>query len=144
MRLTKNFRLEEFIISDFAARNNLDNTPHSKIIENLKRLALKMEEVRAIVGKPLIITSGYRSREVNKGIGGSPTSDHLWGLACDFYPLGSRHRLLEVARQIRTGLAEYDQLIYEVHWIHLGIGQKMRGETLTKKPGQPYIKGLVA
>lgn len=144
MKLSPHFTLAEFTISDYAIRHNLNNTPHSDVIENLKMLAAKMEEVRLIVGHPLIITSGYRSRDVNRGIGGSPTSDHMEGLAADFYPLRERHKLLSVARKIAKALPEYDQLILEPHVIHIGIGPRMRRETLTIKQGQAPVKGLVA
>ncbi len=70
MSLTKHFTLEELTASDIAARHGIDNTPTSPLIlTNLKTLAEGLEHVRTLLGKPVIINSGYRSVMVNSLLG---------------------------------------------------------------------------
>lgn len=147
MRLSANFDLEEFVFSDYAARNGIDNTPDKMQMANLFFLAKKMEEIRLIVIEPIVITSGFRSKALNKAIGGAPNSAHLDGLAADWYPLTSRHRLLSIARRVAHLLRDYDQLILETYgggrWIHTGFSGAMRRETWTYKERGKALKGLV-
>ena len=86
MMLSPNFSLAELTISEFAAHMEIDNTPGPAALANLHRLAIALEKVRAWLGRPVIIRSGYRSPGVNKGVGGARKSAHLTGLAAD-YPL---------------------------------------------------------
>ena len=82
--LTTHFTLEEFVLSEYAQRKDLDNTPSPGIAANLLITAGGMEKVRAILGnRPIHITSGYRSPLVNSGLGGVPTS-YCVGYAADF------------------------------------------------------------
>lgn len=74
MRLTDNFFLQEFKAN-----------PSNDHIRNYLLLAtFVLEPVRAKFGGPVVITSGYRSPEYNKAVGGVPTSQHVKGEACDF------------------------------------------------------------
>src|SRR5262245_15071723 len=83
--LTPHFTLEEFIVSQTAARLGLPNMPTGQERTNIQRTAEIMEKVRTILGdRPLLISSGYRSPQVNKAVGGSSTSAHMSGLAVDF------------------------------------------------------------
>lgn len=79
MQLSKHFKLEEFLSP---------NDPHKPTVqhaENLKDLCeLVLEPLREALGRPIRITSGYRSPLHNKRIGGHPGSLHKTGLACDF------------------------------------------------------------
>ena len=70
MKLSPNFSLEELTVSDYAARNGLDNTPQNDHLLNLRRLAAFLESLRALLGKPISINSAYRSPEVNAAIRG--------------------------------------------------------------------------
>jgi len=76
MKLTENFELEEFTKGVEVSKD---------ILENIYLLALLMEKIRGIFNKPITITSGYRTPERNREVGGSQNSLHLKGLACDFY-----------------------------------------------------------
>ena len=122
--LTEHFTLQEFLYSETASRQGLDNTPSEDSLANLQRLAETMELVRTICDdNPVTITSGYRSPEVNAAIGGSSTSAHMSGLACDFIvPLfGDPYA---VCKAIEPRMAELmiDQLIWEYEdWVHLGL-----------------------
>jgi zinc D-Ala-D-Ala carboxypeptidase len=82
--MTENFTLEELTRSDYAIRKGLDNTPNPDVEANLLILAQGLERIRALIGRPLLISSGYRSPKVNAGVGGSDKSYHMKGLAADF------------------------------------------------------------
>lgn len=136
MNLSAHFTLAELIASDWAERNLVDNTPPHEIVENLKRLAAKLEEVRTLLGFPIHINSGYRCSKVNKGIGGKPTSSHVQGLAADIKcpQFGTPE---QVCRAIADSGIHFDQLIMEFAtpdgrgWTHIGIGAKNRQQILT-------------
>ena len=77
----------ELTSSVSARRNNIDNTPtDKKVLENLHELLPILNSVRAEYGKPIRVTSGYRCPQLNKLVGGVPTSAHLHGLAADVVP----------------------------------------------------------
>ncbi len=147
MNLTKHFELEEFLVSETAERLGIDNTPPPEVLTNLMRLAVILEDVREILGKPIIIKSGYRCPELNEAVpGSSKTSAHCHGLAVDFISpaYGSP---LDISIAISGSDIEYDQLVHEGRWVHLGLaklGDKARLEKLTARfPGPKYENGLV-
>lgn len=120
-QLSRYFTLEEMTISETAARRGIINRPSAKALENLKRLTALLDQVRDQLGHPIIVTSGYRSPEVNAAVGGSKTSAHCQGLAVDFTCPGVGSPL-EVARRIAAMGLEFDQLIHEFGtWVHLGL-----------------------
>ena len=88
-QLSPNFKLHEFVVSEFAARNGLDNTPPLWAVQNLRALAINnLEPIRswARTLKPntvVRVTSGYRSQQVNAGVGGARNSHHRFGRAGD-------------------------------------------------------------
>jgi len=123
MKLSTNFSLSELTKSEAATRLGLDNTPALQIIENLEALVQNiLQPVRDKFG-PVVVTSGYRSPEVNKAIGGSATSDHCKGQAADFEVLGKDNR--ELAIWIAENM-QFTQLILEFYkpgvpdsgWVH--------------------------
>jgi len=136
MYISEHFTLEEFSFSEAAARLGLDNTPCPIAITNLGLVAAVMEETRALFGnKPIRVYSGYRSPHVNKAVGGATTSAHCFGLACDFVcpEFGTPY---QVASAILKSDIEYDQLILEYGWVHVGLAQEgsvSRREALTKR-----------
>lgn len=143
MILTKHFTLEELTISQ---HRNIDNKPSLEVIENLKALAKYLEKIRSALQKPIVISSAYRSSELNTAVGGSESSRHIQGLAADFISPRAGTPL-EICRAIIYAGIQFDQLIYEYgKWVHFGICKKdgkMRGEVLhifDKKIG--YINGL--
>lgn len=122
MRLSPNFTLEELTVSEVAARHGLDNTPPQEIIENLKRLAEALQTLRSFFGNnAIIVTSGYRSPEVNQKVGGSKNSDHLKGLAADFI-VPSFGTPDQVIRAILASGVPFKQAIREFdRWTHFSI-----------------------
>lgn len=130
MNLSKHFTLAELTHSDMAARRGIDNTPTGHALENLKRLAATLEEIRQLLGVPVVVSSGYRSPSVNKAVGGSTVSAHCDGLAADFIAPGFGTPQ-EVARAIRDSGIKFDQLIFEGTWVHVSVSPKMRRQVLT-------------
>lgn len=140
--LSQNFSWREATHSNTAERLGLSNEPGEQERENIKRCALGMEAVRSILGVPLRVTSWYRSPEVNRAVGGSPTSDHQTGWAVDFVPLS--HPCLEAARDIIASPLLFDQLIYYPDGrLHISFAPAMRRDVLTKR-AKGYLKGLHA
>lgn len=143
MQLSKHFSLEEMIYSETALRFAIKNEPTAAVLANLKTLAAKMEEVRSVLGdKSIFVTSAYRSPRINNLVGGSRTSSHMDGLACDFKVAGLSD--VKAAQLIAASDIKFDQLILEYGWVHIGFGAGMRRQILTKKTASsPYEKGLV-
>ncbi len=131
MNLSKNFTLEEFVVSREAISRKIDNTPSEEIIKNLQLLATKLEEVRTLLGYPIHITSGYRCPDLNFVVRGSRNSQHMEGLAADFVcpQFGTPY---DVCVKIAGSDLMFDQLIYEYgNWTHLGVGLANRKDLLT-------------
>ncbi len=148
MKISEHFTLEELSFSEAAARLGLDNTPGPIIITNLGLMAAVMERIRTLLGdRPIVVHSGYRSPQVNQAVGGAAMSAHCHGLACDMVcpAFGTP---VEVALAILKSDIEYDQLILEYGWVHVGLGQEgllSRREALTKRsPWAPYESGIRA
>ena len=121
MKLTEHFSLEELTFSEIAERNGWDNTPNDQELENLKRLAEFLEDVKqALGGKPIIVSSGFRSKKTNDGVGSRDSSQHRIGAAVDFrVPQLTPD---EVVRTIIASNLPYDQVIREFNaWTHLSI-----------------------
>ena len=121
MKLSKYFTLEEFLVSESAARLGISNVPESGIHLRLERLAEKMDEVRELLGHPVIITSGYRTDALNRAVGGVHTSDHIKGLAADFIcPEFGPPPV--VCKAIQDSGIQFRQLINEFNkWTHIAI-----------------------
>jgi len=127
-QLTEHFTLEEFTDSQTAARMGINNVPPMGSPEraNLQRTAEVMEKVRTLLGnKPVLISSGYRSPQVNKAVGGSTSSAHMSALAADFSCPGFGTPL-HICKHLHSHMKELgiDQLIHEYDtWVHLGLTQ---------------------
>lgn len=150
MQLSPHFHLAEFTSSQTAERRGIVNRPSPAIVENLKLTAAGMEQIRRVLGLPISISSGYRSPLLNEAVGGSPTSDHMEGLAADFIcpAFGSP---LKICHAIVNAGIVFDQLIEEGTWVHVSFPPRgERGElirlprmqVLTKAKGGGYSKGL--
>ncbi|SDQ53461.1 Peptidase M15 [Pseudomonas sp. UC 17F4] len=143
MQLSAHFSLAEMITSETAARRGIDNNPEAQVISNLQRLCTVLEEVRRLVGRPIRVSSGYRSQALNKAIGGSPRSAHTLGLAVDINVTGLAPS--ELARRIKDSEVMFDQLILEYdQWVHFGLSTQVpRRQVLTIRRGSGYLPGLV-
>ena len=116
MNLSEHFTLEELT---FTSHRQFDNTPNSLQINNLSRLAEFLEQVRTLLGKPILIDSGFRSPDVNQAVGSTSRSQHLLGCAADFRVPGMTPA--EVVKAIHSSDLPYDQLILELGWTHISI-----------------------
>lgn len=121
MNLSPNFTLEELTRSEAAARNSWDNTPNEAEIENLKRLAAMLQDVKAAVGgKPVIINSGFRSKQVNDAVGSNDRSQHRLGCAADLRVPGMTPR--QVVEACIEAQVPFDQIILEFDsWTHISV-----------------------
>ncbi len=119
--MTEHFTLEELTRSDYALRHGLDNSPPGHVRRQLYFLARDiLEPVRALFNLPIYVTSGYRSPEVNAGIGGASGSQHMMGQAADFIIPGIEN--IRVIHEIIASPIRFDQLIYEfgpMGWVHI-------------------------
>jgi hypothetical protein len=154
MNLTKNFTVLELSKSEIAARYGLDNTPPGYVVVNLKTLAEKiLQPIRDNFARPVVVTSGYRSLEVNAKAGGSKNSDHCRGMAVDIEIPGVSN--YDLAMWIKGNL-KYTQLILEFYtpgvpssgWVHIAYNPlhlKQQNLTATHKGGRVlYTPELVA
>ena len=143
--LTPHFTLEELCASEFAVRNGIDNTPSSEVVANLTRLAQMLEKVRELLKRPMHISSGYRSPELNARIGGSTKSAHMEGRAADFIcpAFGTPY---VVAKRIAGTRLGFDQMIHEYgRWVHLSVPvvkQPAQRELLSIFEAGKYLPGL--
>ena len=143
MYLSEHFTLAEMTVSESAARLGIDNTPDAKTLTNLRRLCAFLEQVRQLVGQPILVSSGYRCVELNNVIGGSHQSAHMRGLAADFNVPGMAPG--ELARCVADSPLMFDQLILEFdQWVHVGLSATAeRRQLLTIRTGSGYLPGLV-
>lgn len=151
IRLSENFWLREFLRSDVAARRGVELTASAEIIVELRRLCMTvLEPLRLSVGRPWIISSGYRPEWLNKAIGGSATSAHVYGRASDQNVTGMS--TIALARMVAgsVDMLPIDQVIYEFgQWVHIGIaakGVEPRRQVLTAlyDAGKTrYVSGVV-
>ena len=145
MNLSPHFSLAELVASQVATRKGIDNAPAAAIVANLTRLAALLEQVRALVGAPIAISSGYRSPALNKAVGGAANSAHVLGLAADISTAKLAPKAL--ALLIRQSDITFDQLIYEGTWVHIGLSTGVpRRQVLTAKfagGGVSYVAGIV-
>ena len=134
--LSPHFQLKEFIESTTARRYGIDNSPPPEVVQNLKQLCkYTLEPLRKVMVMPIIITSGYRCKTLNRHITHHSTrSQHMTGQAADFVVKGhteitenteipglSARELL--IRAFRTIILDeriaFDQLIIYPSFIHV-------------------------
>jgi zinc D-Ala-D-Ala carboxypeptidase len=121
MNLTPHFTLEELTASETAERNGWDNSPNDQELANLTRLADFLEQVKVVLnGKPIIISSGLRTKKVNDAVGSRDTSQHRLGCAADFRVPGMTPD--QVVKAIVASGIGYDQVIREFdRWVHISV-----------------------
>ena len=143
MYLTEHFTLDELTVSETAARQGIDNQPDALVLDNLRRLCATLEQIRQLVGAPVLISSGFRTVELNAVIGGSVASAHTEGLAADFNVPGLTPAAL--AQRVADSNLMFDQLILEYdQWVHLSVARgQQRRQLLTVRRGSGYLPGLV-
>lgn len=133
----KFFTIQELINSDTAKKKGIKNIPSSEQEKNLIALVDNiLDPLRLAYGKPIIVTSGFRSNELNKAIGGSSTSQHRDGQAVDIRTVedtkSENKKLFDLI--IKLDLP-FDQLIDEHNfdWVHVSYSPKNRKQILKIK-----------
>ena len=115
--MTPHFSLAELTFTD---HRKLDNTPNAAEIANLDRLALLLEQVRTLLGKPVMVNSAFRSKAVNDAVGSKDTSQHRIGCAADIRVPGMTPD--EVVKAVIASSIGYDQIIREFdRWTHISV-----------------------
>lgn len=135
-QLSANFTLPELTISQTASRHGIRNVPSTAEVANLKRLCNEiLQPLRNQLKKPVVVTSGFRSRELNRAVGGSQTSAHVDGRAADIHVPGMS--TAQLVKKIHELDLPFDQVIDEFgDWVHVGIarpGEKPRGQYLSAR-----------
>ena len=126
MHLSEHFTLGEVTKS---RHTEVYNIPSHVAIENLKRVCAWLEELRVRAKTPIVINSGYRSPQLNKKVGGSPTSNHLTGCAVNIRVAGIEQAmryaviLMDYADETKQ---DYDEIIIEKNcrgaiWLHFAV-----------------------
>ena len=134
MNLSENFTYDELTRSETAARHGFDNTPNEGEVDNLKRLAALLEEVKkAVGGKPVMINSGFRSKQTNDAAGSKDSSQHRLGCAADIRVPGMTPR--QVVEACIEAQVPFDQIILEFDsWTHISVANTpdaaLRGQKL--------------
>ena len=138
--LMKYFSIAEFLRSDAADKYQVSNMPADEellaVLNNINALVNNvLDPLRAMIGRPIIITSGYRSQQVNELVGGSKTSQHLSGKAADIHIKGyTIQQMYNVYLTIQM-YCDFDQLIFypSKNFIHVSWdGDKNRQESWVK------------
>ena len=144
MLLSPHFRLEEFTRSQIASANGIDNTPSPAQIEALKGLCLNvLEPLREIIGKPIIITSGYRSEEVNMLAGGVKHSHHrclnqFAAADCKVNGLPAKEFFKIILENINS--LPIEQVIEEhENWVHIGFRLPKKECLVASKNGRRVV-----
>lgn len=135
--LSKHFTLDELTVTD---HREFDNSPTQVEISNLQRLAQLLEQVKeAIGGKPVMINSAFRCKQVNDAVGSKDSSQHRHGCAADLRVPGMTPD--EVVRAVIAAGLPFDQIIREFSdpvkgggWTHISVpnvdGAEPRGVAL--------------
>jgi hypothetical protein len=125
--MTPHFTLAELTAT---SHRQFDNTPNEEETANLQKLAEFLERVKeALDGKPVMINSAFRSKQVNDSVGSKDTSQHRTGQAADFKVPGMTPDA--VVRAIMAAGLPYDQIIREFDaWTHISISDKPRRQAL--------------
>jgi hypothetical protein len=118
MNLSEHFTFEELTHTD---HREFDNTPNEAELQNLKRLAAFLEQVKTVLGgKPIMVNSAFRSKQVNDAVGSKDTSQHRLGCAADIRVPAMTPD--EVVKAIIVSDLGYDQIIREFdRWTHISV-----------------------
>lgn len=125
MKLSPHFTIEELTHTD---HRQYDNTPNATELDNLIRLATFLEDVKTVLGgKPVMINSAFRSKQVNDAVGSKDTSQHRIGCAADIRVPGMTPD--EVCKAVIASGLPYDQIIREFYnpetkaggWTHISV-----------------------
>jgi zinc D-Ala-D-Ala carboxypeptidase len=152
LRISKHISYKEATQSQTATRLGIPNAPGEYEIQNMQLLAEKVfEPLREFFDVPIYVSSFYRSKELNKAIGGSSRSQHCEGRAIDLDDVYGGVTNAEMFQFI-ANILDYDQLIWELGndenpaWVHVSYvsEDQNRKQMLraTKKNGKTIYEPL--
>jgi len=151
MKISPHLSLAELTRSQTAKRNGIDNTPTAEHLENFKILAEKVfEPIREHFKTPIFISSGYRSKELNDFINGSPNSQHCKGQAIDIDMDGSSSGVTnKMVFDFIVANLDWDQIIHEFgtdenpDWVHVSYvktgNRKQKLKAVRKNGKTSYV-----
>lgn len=133
----KYFTIKEMTKSDTAQSKGIKNIPSKEEEQNLVLLIENvLDPLREAYGKPIIVTSGYRCKELNSAVGGAKTSQHLTGEAADIRSvedtIEENKKLFDLVQKLKL---PFDQLIdeYNLNWVHVSYSKRNRRQVLKIK-----------
>lgn len=133
----KFFTITELTKSSTAQRKGIENIPSEKEQQNLIDLVEHiLDPLREAYGKPIIVTSGYRCKALNKAVGGASTSQHLYGQAADIRSVSDtkeeNKKLFDLVQELQL---PFDQLIneHDFDWVHVSYSDRNRRQILNIK-----------
>lgn len=120
------FDIKEMTKSQTADLHHIDNTPTREVVENLKKVMYILDIVRAYIGKPILVNSGYRCKEINEMVGGVQNSMHTKGLAADFRTREKEdiNTMFEFLRRNQKELKIIELINYKT-FIHMGVSETL-------------------
>lgn len=134
--ISKHITYKEATNSSTALKRGIDNTPSPGEVESMKRLAENVfEPLREHFGKPIRVNSFFRSKELNRAVGGSSTSQHVKGEAIDISGIGISNK--DLFNYIKNNL-DFDQLIWEFgndsepQWVHVSYKEGKNRKNVLK------------
>ena len=116
MKISNYFTMKEATKTDTGLDNKV-TAPEEAY--NIILSASKLDLVRMILGKPVIVNSWYRSKKVNEKVGGVPTSQHALGQAIDIRVNGMKP--IEIMDKIKASGVSFDQLIVYKSFVHISF-----------------------
>ena len=133
----KFFTITELTKSSTDQRKGIENIPSKKEQQNLIDLVEHiLDPLREAYGKPIIVTSGYRCKALNKAVGGASTSQHLYGQAADIRSVSDtkeeNKKLFDLVQELQL---PFDQLIneHDFDWVHVSYSDRNRRQILNIK-----------
>lgn len=120
------FTIKEMTKSQTAELHHIDNTPTKEVVENLKKIMYILDIVRAHMGKPILVNSGYRCKKLNEMVGGVQKSMHTKGLAADIRT-GKKEDINTIFEFLKTNQKEFKiiELINYKTFIHIGVSETL-------------------
>lgn len=135
--MAKFFTIEELTKSDTAQKKGIQNIPTKNEEQNIIRLIENiLDPLREAYGKPIIVTSGFRCKELNQAVGGAKSSQHLTGEAADIRTTSDtkeeNKKLFDLIQELKL---PFDQLIdeYNFNWVHVSFSDRNRRQVLKIK-----------
>ena len=128
------FNLKEFERSSVADKYNIDNTIPEELIPHIEELIDFLNPIREVWGKPIVVTSGYRCKELHKKVGGVDSSAHTIGYGVDLHSDDFRvFSHLIKSYFMSHPEVKFDQVIIEKsgksQWVHIGLYNKEHKQT---------------